>query len=340
MKNHNNISIEMNSQHQQSRRKFVATAVGSGFLLIAGCTDESNGDSNGGTDEDSDGGTDEDDNDGSDGDNDDGTDGNSGTSYNPEQIRENAEYIEYRNLLRDVESYVGEPIHYPWGEVVQSISDSNQYRINVGEYPGFDSNDLFVDYSGDERLVEDDQIQLWGVVEGSVTYETVMGDERTIPRITLVDYEEFETVQNRDLNVEETYETPQGVSVTVLDIELQDSYEYEDYQEEIASAEPDTGNQWCFVVFESTNNSGSAEFIPFDSDISIVSNGSQFDSDFALDEPINRNEGAYEGGEVQDGISRTGWILYQIPDDLLLDDIEVVWSDSTPYVEWTISWSE
>jgi hypothetical protein len=41
---------------------------------------------------------------------------------------------------------------------------------------------------GDDRLLEEDIIELWGVAEELLSYETVQGNTRTIPRLTLTDY--------------------------------------------------------------------------------------------------------------------------------------------------------
>lgn len=40
-----------------------------------------------------------------------------------------------------------------------------------------------------ERVLEDDVTELWGVVEQLYSDGTVEGDTRTIPRLTMTDYE-------------------------------------------------------------------------------------------------------------------------------------------------------
>lgn len=264
------------------------------------------------------------------------------TNYDPEQVRENSEYIPYKELFRNIESNQGKAIYFPGGEVAQvsEEDDVDVYRIYVGETPEDGSNDVYALYYGDGRLLEEDQIELWGVVEGTETYETVMGDERTIPKITLVDYEDFESQRTIQKPFGEYYETPNDIFATVFNVDLKATYDYEDYNGDTAQAEPEEGNQWCFVFVDATNESDSTERLPYEGDIKVISGDRQYDDQILYDEPINLADRRYEGEEVQAGITRTGWIPYQIPSGLNVEDLKVVWSDEVPGLEWTVEWTE
>jgi len=116
--------------------------------------------------------------------------------YKRSNIRDNATSPAYDEFFRNFEAFQGEQIHFLYGDVYQTLYDQadsppqyDYYQIyvtnNEQEYEG----DIAADWYGDERLIEEDIIELWGVAENLYSYETVEGDTRTIPRITLVDYE-------------------------------------------------------------------------------------------------------------------------------------------------------
>ena len=96
--------------------------------------------------------------------------------------------------MRNEGQYEGEEIHIPQGQITQVLGDEDeglQFRVSVsrGEYTWED--DILVRWDGG-RFLEDDIIEVWGVYNGLVTYETVLGAERTIPDITSVDIELLE----------------------------------------------------------------------------------------------------------------------------------------------------
>ena len=115
--------------------------------------------------------------------------------YDPEYARENARSPSYDSLFREFDTYEGEPIHFQFGSVYQVVYDWDEERSidylqldvanNNDEYEG----DIAALWGGDERILENDVIELWGVAERLYEYETVQGDYRTIPMLTLVDYE-------------------------------------------------------------------------------------------------------------------------------------------------------
>jgi hypothetical protein len=112
----------------------------------------------------------------------------------PEEVKANAEEIPYDDLMRNEDQYEGEEVHISQGQVEQVLGDEEegfQFRIYVtrGEYTW--ENDVFVRWGGD-RFLEDDIVEIWGVYNGLLTYETVLGGERTVPDITAVDIELLE----------------------------------------------------------------------------------------------------------------------------------------------------
>ena len=103
-------------------------------------------------------------------------------------IKSRAERIPYNDLLRNIEEHTGATVVYK-GKVTQVMEQNGEFytRINVtrGEY-GVWSNDVYGRWEG-ERLLVDDIVRFWGTVAGPYTYETVWGDQRTIPEIDFAD---------------------------------------------------------------------------------------------------------------------------------------------------------
>jgi hypothetical protein len=120
-----------------------------------------------------------------------------GDPYDPDNIRDLASTVDYDELFRDFESYQGEAVHFEFGAVYQTIYPENRedptagdyYQIQVSNNTQSYEGDIAADWYGDERLLENDYIELWGVAEELTSYETVQGDTRTIPRITMTDFE-------------------------------------------------------------------------------------------------------------------------------------------------------
>lgn len=91
----------------------------------------------------------------------------------------------YKDLLRYPEKYKGKKAYF-FGEVVQKVS-STQFRVSVNckKYhyiSGYNCSDtIYVTYYGDLNLLEDDMVKLWGTMDETVTYTTVMNTTVTIP---------------------------------------------------------------------------------------------------------------------------------------------------------------
>jgi hypothetical protein len=134
------------------------------------------------------------------------------------------------------------------------------------------------------------------------------------------------------------YTTPNGYVIRVDEPNLQGSYEYENYNGEVSPKEPDSGGQWAFVNAYVRNETGQSNFSPLATDISLLYGSSQADGETVLlDEPINKGE-PFEGGELQPGVERSGWIAYQIPSGVSIDDLTVAWSKTTFEGEIAVNW--
>ena len=106
-----------------------------------------------------------------------------------EEWKESAEEIPYEDLFRYAEDHKGKRVYYR-GKVIQVIESGNdfQLRVNVttGDY-GFWDDTVFLRYDdAPVRVLGDDIIEFVGRMNGTITYESVMGGDITIPDITVL----------------------------------------------------------------------------------------------------------------------------------------------------------
>ena len=106
-----------------------------------------------------------------------------------EELKESALELSYEDLFRYAEKHEGKLVYYR-GKVVQVIESRGnfQLRVNVtsGEYGIWDDT-IFLRYDdAPVRILEDDVVAFVGIMNGTITYESVLGGEVTIPDITVV----------------------------------------------------------------------------------------------------------------------------------------------------------
>ena len=95
--------------------------------------------------------------------------------------------LNYKDVLRNPEQFEGKKVQW-FGEVVQVVGFGT-YRVNVNctKYhyiSGYSCPDtIYVEYSGDSRLIEDDMVYIYGTMDGTKTYTTVMGASVTVPKV-------------------------------------------------------------------------------------------------------------------------------------------------------------
>ena len=100
--------------------------------------------------------------------------------------------VSFEELARNGDAHVGEYVKFT-GQIIQVAEGDGvvNYRINVNkdEY-GYWEDTIFVEYepkSNQSRFLEDDVVTLYGQCAGLYTYETVMGNDVTLPGV----YAEF-----------------------------------------------------------------------------------------------------------------------------------------------------
>ena len=98
----------------------------------------------------------------------------------------------YKDVLRTPSDYTGKRAYW-FGEVLQVVdksSYSSTYRVGVTctKYKYIDGyscpNTIYVTYYGDKNFIVDDMIKMYGTMEGTQTYTTVMGASMTVPKFS------------------------------------------------------------------------------------------------------------------------------------------------------------
>jgi hypothetical protein len=133
------------------------------------------------------------------------------------------------------------------------------------------------------------------------------------------------------------YTTPEGYRIRVDEPNLQSTYTYETYSGDTEEKSPEDRGQWAFVNVYVKNETGQTEYSPLSDEFALVTGNSQFDSTFLIDDPVNKGE-QFEGGELQPGIERSGWIVYELPADLSTSDLTMAWSNTTYGGEISVNW--
>ena len=102
-----------------------------------------------------------------------------------EDIKNSASPISYDELMRNNNDYIGKVV-YKRGEILQvSERRSDKYVLRVATQQstyGYYEDIIWVEYEGD-RLLEGDIIDIWGKSKGLETYDAILGNQITIPKM-------------------------------------------------------------------------------------------------------------------------------------------------------------
>lgn len=95
--------------------------------------------------------------------------------------------ITYEQIARNPDDYIGEKLKFS-GKVVQLIEGESENELRFAVDDDYD-NMIYLAYDSsivDQRILEDDYITIYGTSFGTITYESTMGGNITIPSV-LVD---------------------------------------------------------------------------------------------------------------------------------------------------------
>lgn len=113
--------------------------------------------------------------------------------FSESEFKSQSKEIPYKNLSRNPEDYEGQFIHFK-GKIIQVLEDTKEETIELridtklSEYQ-YAENDYYDDtiyviidiYDKNNRILEDDIIDIWGMYGGITSYTTVLGAEVTLP---------------------------------------------------------------------------------------------------------------------------------------------------------------
>lgn len=116
-----------------------------------------------------------------------------GGSYTPEmgeaEYKAACTYVSYDNLARNPDGWRGTYVKIP-GEVFQVIDNGGSCILMVNmkssDPYSFEVNHVYVTYtkkSSSDNFLENDDVMIYGKAMGTQTYTTVLGAQRTIPKV-------------------------------------------------------------------------------------------------------------------------------------------------------------
>ena len=102
-----------------------------------------------------------------------------------EAYKDECESYSYEEIARDPDDYKGDKAKFT-GKVVQVMQEGNTYtlRVNITKTRwGYDDTILvyYEAQKGASRILEDDIVTMYGMLGGTYTYKTVMGNSLTVP---------------------------------------------------------------------------------------------------------------------------------------------------------------
>lgn len=124
------------------------------------------------------------------------------------EYKQACNYYDYSTIFRDSSKYVGEKATVT-GEVVQILYDGDYcgFRINVTDGTYYSEDTMWGEYqssSDESRILEGDMLTIYGELNELYTYEAVMGNQITIPAITVKYVENITTSTTPSAPLENT----------------------------------------------------------------------------------------------------------------------------------------
>jgi hypothetical protein len=105
------------------------------------------------------------------------------SSFKNECINKN-----FEELARNPEKVKGTNVKVN-GEVIQVTDYNNKIELRVNitkEEYGYYTDTIYVTYvpkAGEDKILEDDIVTIWGIAEGDYSYTSIMGSKVTLPKI-------------------------------------------------------------------------------------------------------------------------------------------------------------
>lgn len=101
--------------------------------------------------------------------------------------------------------------------------------------------------------------------------------------------------------------------------------------------EADDGYHFALLYLTGENTSDDPEHLPQPwLDFVVLANGNQWDAESGIG--MDDYE-AFEGGEVQPGVTREGYVAFEVPEDLEQEDLDTVWHDDFLGANINVRWT-
>ncbi len=243
--------------------------------------------------------------------------------------------LAYEDIARTPDNYVGAKAKFT-GEIIQVVADSTgvgaTLRANVTKVGSSYRDTIYVIYPGmsnNNRILENDIVTMYGVMDGMETYETIMGGSMTIPKFLATSIEQYDeaadaeaaTVGSRTMPAPigqavdfdlSSYSGDGSFTITINEV-LRGNEAWEVVKEgNRYNEKPEDGELLLFNVTlvlnawsdEEAYDAYSGRFEYFDSSYSEISTefySAVFDDKF--------------GAEIYEGGTAKGWIYCVVPKD-------------------------
>jgi hypothetical protein len=141
----------------------------------------------------------------------------------------------------------------------------------------------------------------------------------------------------KKMRIGEEHTTSNQIGITVESVEVVDYYRYNSYTGGERIKEPDSG-QYVFASVRTQNKGELPRSLPEYPNFQLVGGAGQYQPLTLLYELADR-EKEYEGGEVQPGVVREGYVLFKVSEDVTRDNLSVLWNDVISSNEKSVHWT-
>jgi len=109
-----------------------------------------------------------------------------------EEVKSNAETIEYEKRYRNIDQYKGEYVHYEELRITDIVEGegTKEYILTFPDGGFTDDRVLYGVWDGNP-FKEKDHVEVWGEVKGLETYTSLTG-EKTVPKVKFADIQLLE----------------------------------------------------------------------------------------------------------------------------------------------------
>lgn len=254
-------------------------------------------------------------------------DDNNGSSWEDVEPDERFQLVDFE-VPKDNEVPIGDEIS--WSITIRNRSDEDatfESDVILCEGACMEAEhwqkveEISLEIPTDETETYEFEGDSWGVLR-ALTYRVVKLDE-------LFDI----SITGELFDLGETAESPNDIFATVEDFELQDSYTYTDSDGDEIIEESSPGSQWAFIWIKAWHESQGRTHLPRQSSFTIHH---EYIGDDDLSyhyeyspESISKEQEEYNGDEVLPDTERDGWIAFEIPNDVSLNNITIGWEETS-----------